>query len=253
MIFLRFESHGEAQYGVIDRHDITPISPHPFGPYEETDDPIPLAEVRLLAPVAPGKIVAVGMNYKAHVKEMGREIPEEPVLFMKPPSGVIGSQDAILYPKMSTHVDYEAELAVVIKKKAKDVAEKDALDFVFGYTCFNDVTARDLQKKDNQWTRAKGFDTFAPIGPWIVTDLDPGHLPIECHLNGAVKQKGNTRDMIFSVPYLVSFISRVMTLEPGDVIATGTPPGIGPMQTGDRVDVSIEGIGVLRNTVEAGT
>ena len=251
MIFLRFEFQSEPQYGVIDRHQVTPISPHPFGAYEEIDDPVSLADIRILPPVLPGKIVAVGMNYRAHVKEMGREIPDEPVLFMKPPSGVIGSQDPIIYPKISSRVDHEAELAVVMKKKAKSVSEKDALDFVLGYTCINDVTARDLQKKDGQWTRAKGFDSFAPIGPWIVTDLDPGRLPIECLLNGLVKQKGNTQDMIFGVPRLISFISQVMTLEPGDVIATGTPPGIGPMQPGDLVDVRIEGIGVLRNTVEA--
>ena len=249
MIFLRFELHGEAQYGVIDRHQITPIAPHPFGDYETMDDSIPLAEVRILPPVQPSKIVAVGVNYKGHAKEMGHDMPAEPLIFLKPPSSVIGSMDPIVYPKTSSRVDFEAELAVVIKKRAKDVPEGQASDFVLGYTCFNDVTARDLQKKDGQWTRAKGFDTFSCIGPWIVTDLDASNLTLECYLNGSLKQKGTTADMFFSVPRLVSHISSVMTLEPGDVITTGTPPGVGPMRPGDMVDVSIEGIGVLRNTV----
>lgn len=253
MIFLRFESHGNPQYGIIDRHQVTAISPHPFGTYEEMDDPIPLPDVRILPPILPTKIVAVGVNYKAHAKEMGHELPEEPLIFLKPPSSVIGSMDPIVFPKMSSRVDFEAELAVVIKKRAKNVSEEQALDFVLGYTCFNDVTARDLQKKDSQWTRAKGFDTFSSIGPWIVTDLDASNLTLECYLNGALKQKGTTGDMVFSVPKLVSYISGIMTLEPGDVITTGTPPGVGPMQAGDIVDVSIEGIGVLRNPVAAET
>lgn len=249
MIFLRFESYGEAQYGFIDRHQVTAISPHPFGAYEETEEPVPLADVRILPPVLPTKIVAVGVNYMAHAKEMGQDLPAEPLIFLKPASSVIGSLDPIIYPKMSSRVDHEAELAVVIKKRAKNVSEAQALDFVLGCTCFNDVTARDLQKKDGQWTRAKGFDTFSSIGPWIVTDLDTSNLVIECYLNGVLKQKGTTRDMVFNVPQLVSYISSIMTLEPGDVIATGTPPGIGPMQVGDRVDVNIEGIGVLSNSV----
>ncbi len=249
MIFLRFEQHGEPQYGIVDRHHITPISPNPFGAYEMEDDPIPLADIRLLSPVHPGKIIAVGINYKAHAQEMRRELPLEPLFFMKPPSSVIGSQDTIVYPAMSSQVDHEAEMALVIGKTAKHVSKEHALDYVLGYTCCNDVTARDLQRKDSQWIRAKGFDTFCPIGPWIVTNMDPSKLTIECYLNGHLKQKGNTSDMIFNVPHLVSYISQIMTLEPGDVITTGTPPGIGPMQPGDLVDVSIEGIGVLRNTV----
>ena len=251
MIFLRFESHGEPQYGILDRHQVTTISPHPFGAYEEMEDPVPLADVRILPPVLPTKIIAVGVNYKAHGKEMGHDLPVEPLIFLKPASSVIGSMDPIVFPKMSSRVDHEAELAVVIKKRAKNVPEAQALDFVLGYTCFNDVTARDLQKKDGQWTRAKGFDTFSSIGPWIVTDLDASNLTLECYLNGALKQKGTTRDMVFGVSKLVSYVSGIMTLEAGDVIATGTPSGIGPMQPGDVVDVSIEGIGILRNPVVA--
>jgi len=251
VIFIRFESQGEAQYGVVDKHEVIPISPNPFQAYEEVGDSIPLPQIKILSPVMPSKIIAVGINYIEHAKEMGHEIPAEPVIFMKPPSSVIGSQETILYPKMATRVDHEAELAVVIKKTAKNVSEKEAPDYILGYTCFNDVTARDLQKKDRQWTRAKGFDTFSPVGPWIVQDLDPTNLSIECYLNGELKQNGNTKDMIFGIPALISYISRIMTLESGDVITTGTPPGIGPMNPGDTVDVRIEGIGVLRNTVEA--
>ena len=251
MIFLRFRFQDEARYGIVDRHQVTPISPDPFSSFQEEDESIPLSQVRILAPVLPSKIVAVGINYKAHAREMGHELPSEPVLFLKPASSVIGSSETIVYPKMAAQVDYEAELAVVIKKTAKNISAESAPDHMLGYTCMNDVTARDLQKKDGQWTRAKGFDTFSPLGPWVVTDLDVSDLPVESYLNGELRQKGNTRDMIFGIPYLVSFISRVMTLLPGDVITTGTPPGIGPMRPGDEVDVRIEGIGVLRNTVEA--
>ena len=251
MIFLRFRFQDEAQYGIVDRHHVTPISSDPFSDFEEADEPIPLSQVQILAPVLPNKIVAVGVNYKAHALEMGHEIPSEPVLFLKPASSVIGLSDSIRYPRMASRVDYEAELAFVIKKKAKNVSLETAPDYILGYTCLNDVTARDLQKKDIQWTRAKGFDTFSPLGPWIVQDLDVSDLPVECYLNGELKQKGRTKDMIFSVPYLLSYISRIMTLEAGDVITTGTPPGIGPMRPGDLVDVRIEGIGILRNTVEA--
>ncbi len=251
MIFLRYTVGDNPAYGIVDRHQVMPISGDPFSEYAEDGDPVPLSEIQILPPVLPSKIVAVGVNYKAHAVEMGHAIPSEPLLFMKPPSSVIGSLDSIIYPKMAFRVDHEAELAVIIKTKTRNVSEANALDHVLGYTCFNDVTARDLQKKDGQWTRAKGFDTFAPIGPWIVTDFDPSDAPIECYLNGELKQRGTSADMIFSVPMLVSYISRIMTLEPGDVITTGTPPGIGPMEIGDMVDVRIEGIGTLRNVVEA--
>ena len=197
----------------------------------------------------PSKIVAVGRNYVAHARELGHEIPGEPLIFLKPSSAVVGDGDDVVYPHMSHRVDHEGELAVVIGRRCKDVAASDALGFVRGYTCANDVTARDLQESDGQWTRAKGFDTFCPLGPRVVADLDPASLGIVARVNGEVRQDGNTSEMLFGVPTLVAFISEVMTLEPGDVILTGTPPGVGPVQRGDLMEVEIEGIGVLRNRV----
>lgn len=205
---------------------------------------------RLLPPVLPGKIVAVGLNYRDHANEMGIEIPKEPILFMKPSTSVIGPEEEIVYPSRSSRVDYEAELAVVIARTCKGVDARDAADYILGYTCLNDVTARDLQARDGQWTRSKSFDTFAPIGPWIVTDIeDPHNLPIRALLNGETRQSSNTSNLIFTVYELVDFISHVMTLREGDVIATGTPSGIGPMNPGDEIAVEIEGIGVLKNRV----
>jgi 2-keto-4-pentenoate hydratase/2-oxohepta-3-ene-1,7-dioic acid hydratase in catechol pathway len=206
--------------------------------------------VRLLAPAVPSKIIAVGLNYRDHAKEMGLTPPEEPIIFMKPLSAVIGPGDDIIFPAQSSRVDYEAELAVVIGKRCRDVNAVDAADVILGYTCFNDVTARDLQIKDGQWTRAKSFDTFAPLGPWIETDIeDPNSLGITLRLNGEIRQTSNTNNLIFNVCNLVEFISSIMTLERWDVIATGTPSGIGPMVKGDEIEVSIEGIGVLKNRV----
>lgn len=250
MIYCRYNADGEQKYGLVESHHVKEIVPNPFENYEETGDSLPFSEIRFLPPVLPSKIVAVGINYKEHAKEMKHEVPSEPVIFLKPPSAVIGSQDPIRYPKLSGRIDYEGELAVVMKKRAKDISPEDVPGYVLGYTCFNDVTARDLQKKDGQWSRAKGFDSFSPLGPWVVSDLDTANVQVETYLNGELKQRGRTSDMIFDVPTLVSFISRVMTLEPGDVITTGTPPGIGPMKPGDVVDVCIEGIGILRNSVE---
>lgn len=211
-----------------------------------------LEEVRLLAPVMPSKIVAIGLNYKAHAAEFGKPLPEEPMIFMKPPTAVIGPGDSIIYPShMSRRVDYEGELAVVIGKAAKDVPVEKAGEFILGYTCFNDVTARDLQGKDVQYTRAKGFDTFACVGPWITENIDPTNVRIQTFLNGEKRQDTSTHDMIFNVYQIVSFVSQVMTLLPGDIIATGTPSGVGKMKPGDTVEVSIEGIGSLKNTVAA--
>lgn len=205
---------------------------------------------RLLAPVLPGKIVAVGLNYRDHAREMGLKLPEEPILFMKPSTSVIGPDEVIRYPAMSSRVDYEAELAVVIGRTCREVRADEAGAYILGYTCFNDVTARDLQTRDGQWTRAKSFDTFAPIGPFIVTDIENPHaLDIRAFVNGEPRQSSNTANLIFNVYELVAFISHVMTLEPGDVIATGTPSGIGPMNRGDEVAVQIEGIGMLKNKV----
>lgn len=212
----------------------------------------PLEAVTLLPPCTPSKIVAVGLNYRSHAEEIKMPLPDEPLLFLKPSTAVIGPGDAIVYPPMSRRVDYEAELAVVIGAAAKNISEKDARKYILGYTCFNDVTARDLQGKDKQFTRSKSFDTFAPLGPWIETEIEPGNLKVESYLSGIRKQSGTTADLVFSVYELLSFISRVMTLLPGDVIATGTPAGIGPMQVGDIIEIDVEGIGRLSNMVSAG-
>jgi len=209
-----------------------------------------LSVTRLLPPVLPGKIVAVGLNYRDHANEMGLEIPEVPILFLKPSTSVIGPQEDIIYPGQSSRVDYEAELGVVIGRTCRDVDARDAKDYILGYTCVNDVTARDLQARDGQWTRAKSFDTFAPIGPWIATGIeDPHTLSIHARLNGETKQSSNTSNLIFTVYELVDFISHVMTLREGDVIATGTPSGVGPMSVGDEIAIEIERIGVLTNRV----
>jgi 2-keto-4-pentenoate hydratase/2-oxohepta-3-ene-1,7-dioic acid hydratase in catechol pathway len=205
---------------------------------------------RLLAPTIASKIVAVGLNYRDHAEELGLELPKEPILFMKPATSVIGPLDDIVYPSQSSRVDYEAELAVVMAKTCRNVKASNAREVILGYTCLNDVTARDLQVSDGQWTRAKSFDTFAPIGPWIETDIgDPHSLAITSHLNGECKQSSNTKNLIFSVFELVEFISGIMTLNKGDVIATGTPSGIGPMNPGDEIVIELEGIGVLTNRV----
>lgn len=208
-----------------------------------------LEKVTVLPPCKPTKIVCVGLNYKDHAAEMKEALPEEPVLFLKPPSSVIAHGSNIIYPKQSARVDYEAELGIVISKRAHNVPAKHAKDHILGYTCFNDVTARDLQKKDGQWTRAKSFDTFSPFGPYIVTDIDPLGLSIKAKLNGEVKQSSSTGNLIFDPYRLVEFISGVMTLEHGDVIATGTPSGVGPMKKGDVIEIEIEKIGTLTNKV----
>jgi 2-keto-4-pentenoate hydratase/2-oxohepta-3-ene-1,7-dioic acid hydratase in catechol pathway len=213
-----------------------------------------LSEVRLLAPVLPrSKVVGVGRNYAAHAAELGNDVPEEPLLFLKPNTSVIGPGETIRYPQQTEELHFEGELAVVIGRICREVPAAQATDVIFGYTIANDVTARDLQRSDVQFTRAKGFDTFCPLGPWIETDLDPQHfvdgVGVQTHLEGDLKQDGNTRDMVFDVPTLIERISSVMTLLPGDVILTGTPEGVGPMQVGDEVEVSIEGLGVLTNKV----
>ena len=213
-----------------------------------------LADVRLLAPVIPrSKVVAIGKNYAAHAAELDSEVPEEPLMFLKPNTSVIGPGDQILYPPQSQRVDYEGELAIVIGRICRDVPPEQATDVILGYTIAIDVTARDLQKKDVQYTRAKGFDSFCPLGPWIETDLDPHDFAegrrVQTHLNGDLVQDGSTKDLIFDIPTLVAHVTSVMTLLPGDVILTGTPEGVGPMQPGDEVEVSIEGLGALTNTV----
>jgi 2-keto-4-pentenoate hydratase/2-oxohepta-3-ene-1,7-dioic acid hydratase in catechol pathway len=223
---------------------------------QPTEQEIKLGDVRLLAPVLPrSKVVAIGKNYAAHAAEMGGEPPAEPLMFLKPNTAVVGPNDPVYYPRQSSEVDFEGELAVVIGRICRDVPAAQATDVIYGYTVANDVTARDLQRSDGQWSRAKGFDSFCPLGPWIETDLDPHDFAegraLQTHLNGDLKQDGSTRDLIFDIPTLVAYISSAMTLLPGDVILTGTPEGVGPMLVGDEVEVSIEGIGALTNPVVA--
>lgn len=249
MKIVRFRAAGKTQYGVLTGDDIRIMEGPPFRRIQLTDHYYHINAVKLLSPCLPSKIVAIGLNYRSHATEIDLKLPDAPLIFLKPPTAVIGPEDDIVYPPSSKRVDYEGELGIVIKKRAWQVPLENSLDYVLGYTCFNDVTARDLQSQDGQWTRAKGFDTFAAIGPHIETEVNTRNLPIETWLNGELKQKGNTRDLIFNVPQLVSFASHVMTLLPGDVIATGTPEGIGPMQPGDTVEIRIEPIGTLRNHV----
>jgi len=208
-------------------------------------DLVPWTGAELRAPVKPSKIVCIGRNYAAHAKELGNEVPKEPLMFFKPPSSIIGPGESVVLRAESDQVEHEGELGVVIGKRASRVTREEALSYVFGYTCVNDVTARDLQKKDGQWSRAKGFDTFCPVGPWIETDLDPRDLSVRCLVDGAVRQEGRTSQMMFDVPALVAYVSRAFTLEPGDLIATGTPEGVGPLAAGNRVTVAIEKLGEL--------
>jgi 2-keto-4-pentenoate hydratase/2-oxohepta-3-ene-1,7-dioic acid hydratase in catechol pathway len=206
--------------------------------------------MKLLEPIRPSKIVCVGRNYREHAAELGNKMPDEPLLFLKAPSAIIYSGDEIVLPGASQQVEHEGELGVVIGRAARNIAsDEDPLSYVLGYTCVNDVTARDLQRKDVQFTRGKSFDTFCPVGPWIETDIDPGNVVVQTRLNGEVKQKGNTADMAFPVSFLIRYISEIMTLHPGDLIATGTPAGVSRMKAGDIVEVEVEGIGILQNRV----
>ncbi|MFQ5848186.1 MAG: fumarylacetoacetate hydrolase family protein [Candidatus Methylomirabilales bacterium] len=249
MRIVRFRGGREARYGVVEEDTVREIAGDVFGRFRMTRKKHPLKRIRFLPPTEPSKIVAVGLNYRDHAAELGFELPDEPVIFIKPGTTVLPHLGKILYPKVSNRLDYEAELAIVIGRYAREVPPKKAARVILGYTCFNDVTARDLQRKDGQWTRAKSFDTFAPVGPWVDTALDTHNAPIRAYLNGDLRQSSNTANFIFDVPYMVSFITNVMPLFPGDIIATGTPSGIGPMKPGDTIEIEIEGIGRLRNTV----
>jgi 2-keto-4-pentenoate hydratase/2-oxohepta-3-ene-1,7-dioic acid hydratase in catechol pathway len=228
---------------------IRPVAWEPFDYIVDTVQVVDPDAVELLAPVVPTKIVAIGLNYSDHAEEFKLEIPKEPLLFLKAPNTVLKPGGEVVYPPQSRRVDYEAELAVVIGTEARSVSEADALSYVLGYTCGLDITARDLQAADGQWTRAKNFDTFCPLGPWVETELDPGDLEITLKLNDEVRQSSRTSRLIFDVPYLVSFISGIMTLNPGDVIMTGTPSGVGEVKPGDRIEMEIEGIGNLTCTI----
>ena len=236
----------------VDALTVAAIAGHPFGPISYTGDRWALPDVRLLSPFLPSKVVALGKNYAAHAKEMGGEAPETPMIFIKPSTSVIGEGDAIRLPPSSSEVHYEGELAVVIGTPARNVAPEDALSHVFGYAAANDVTARDQQRADVQFTRAKGYDSFCPLGPWVETVLDAGDLRLVTRVNGDIKQEGRTSQMVHDIAKQIAFISGVMTLLPGDVILTGTPEGVGPIVAGDTVSVEIEGIGTLTNPVVAG-
>jgi 2-keto-4-pentenoate hydratase/2-oxohepta-3-ene-1,7-dioic acid hydratase in catechol pathway len=251
MRIVRYSRQGEVGFGILEGETVAAISPHPFGAFEYTGEPLPAAEVRLLAPVLPSKVVAIGRNYAEHAREQGAEVPAEPVIFLKPSTSVIGPDDPVVRPEGVGQVDYEGELAVIVGKLVRRLEPADAIQAVLGFTCANDVTARDLQNSDGQWTRAKGFDTFCPLGPWIETDLDSSDLAISTLVNGEVKQQARTSQLERGVADLLAFVSRVMTLLPGDVLLTGTPAGVGPLEAGDRVEVEVEGIGVLANPVMA--
>lgn len=251
MQIIRYQQKGKpVQYGWINNGMVGPLSGPPFGAYRRMETNIPLKQVNLLAPVEPTKIIAVGRNYPEHAREHNEEVPDLPLIFTKPLTSIIGPQDAIVLPPQSQRVEHEAELAVVISRRGRWIPLGQAKDHILGYTIANDVTARDLQRRDNQWTRAKGFDTFCPIGPWIETDLDPADVLVTCRVNEELRQMASTREMVFSIPKLIVYVSSFMTLEPGDVLLTGTPAGVGLLQAGDTVKAEIEGIGKLVNTVE---
>ena len=249
MKLLRLLHEGKERYGRVERGEVQLLEGSPFTSLKEGEARLELSKARLLAPVLPSKALCIGLNYQDHAKEFDLPIPTSPVVFIKPPSALLAPGAEIVRPAISRRVDFEAELVVVIGKKARHVSASQAYNYILGYTCGNDVTARDLQPKDGQWTVAKSFDTFMPLGPWIETDLDPSNLVVTAYLNGEKKQSSSTANLIFGVPELVEFLSSVMTLEPGDVIMTGTPSGVGPMNSGDEIAVEIEGIGRLANRV----
>jgi 2-keto-4-pentenoate hydratase/2-oxohepta-3-ene-1,7-dioic acid hydratase in catechol pathway len=249
MKIIRFLFQDQTHYGILEGEVVRVLAAPPYDGLQKTEQTIPLDSVKFLAPCEPTKIIALGLNYRDHAQEMRMALPEEPLIFMKPSTSVIGPEEAIVCPPQSRRVDYEAELAVVIGHGAHRVSEAEAGNYILGYTCCNDVTARDLQKKDGQFTRSKSFDTFAPLGPWIETALDPGNITVEAFVNNQRRQHSHTSDLIFGVATLVSFISHIMTLLPGDVISTGTPSGVGPLQPGDIVEIRLENIGSLINPV----
>jgi 2-keto-4-pentenoate hydratase/2-oxohepta-3-ene-1,7-dioic acid hydratase in catechol pathway len=250
MRLCRLEVADTPRWGLVEGELVTPLAAPPWEGIRKIAGALPLATARLLPPCEPSKIVAVGLNYRAHAAEMGKELPAEPLLFLKAPSALLPPGGTVIRPTQSSQVEYEGELALVIGRTATRVTASDALAHVLGYTCLDDVTARDIQRREKVYARAKGFDTFCPVGPWLETEIpDPQSLEIELRVNGATRQRGTTADMIFPVAEVIAFISHVMTLNPGDLITTGTPPGVGPLVTGDAVEVEIGGIGVLRHGV----
>lgn len=260
MRYCKFPTSDGPQYGevvtqqgqdYIVRRIPPPEEEHACVFHEQEMQPIPLSEAHLLPPVNPSKIVCVGRNYREHAKELGNEVPKDILIFLKPPSSLLAPEAKIVMPRASQRVDYEGELGVVIGEKCRNAAEGEALSFVRGYVCANDVTARDLQKSDGQWSRAKGFDTFCPVGPFVSDEIDPHAVDLETRVNGEIRQRGNTRDFIFSLAQVIRYISSAMTLLPGDLILTGTPAGVGPLKEEDSVQVSITGLGTLANSVVA--
>lgn len=250
MKIIRYQTESGAHYGWLLEDKVGEIQGQLFGEYRRREAKIPIKDLKLLAPCEPGKIVCVGRNYVEHARELGNDVPKVPLIFLKPPSSIIGQGDSIILPPQSKQVEHEAELVVVIGQRAKQVLAETAREYIFGYTIGNDVTARDLQKVDGQWTRAKGFDTFCSFGPWIDTEFDASDAVVTCRVNGQMRQMASTRDMVFRVGTLIAYISSIMTLEPGDIIFTGTPAGVGELKNGDVVDVEIEGLGKLSNPVK---
>jgi 2-keto-4-pentenoate hydratase/2-oxohepta-3-ene-1,7-dioic acid hydratase in catechol pathway len=251
MRIVRYQKAAHTSYGIWEADRVREMSGSPYGDWKPGAGTHRLSDIRLLAPAEPTKILCVGLNFRNHIQELGREMPKLPSHFLKPLTAIVGPEDAILIPRVAQQVDYEGELAVVIKDRIKDVPPEAALTHVLGYTCFNDVTERTLSEIPGQLTRSKGFDTFAAFGPCIATDLDPSGLIVRTSLNGRMMQEGRIADLIFSIPFLIHYLSQCMTLLPGDVISTGTPRGVAAMKPGDVVEVSIDGIGVLRNPVQA--
>lgn len=250
MKILRFHTPERGpRFGWLYEDQVGEIDGNPFDSYRRLDPDLPIESIKLLPPTLPGKIICVGRNYQAHAQEQGKEVGELPILFLKPSTSLTGPGDPVILPPQSKQVQHEAELAVVIGVHGRRIQPEQAMTHVFGYTIANDITARDLQRADLTWTRGKGFDTFCPLGPWIETEFDPADALITCHVSQELRQMASTRDMVFSIPRLIAFISSVMTLEPGDVILTGTPAGVGDLLTGDTVSITIEGLGTLTNPV----
>jgi 2-keto-4-pentenoate hydratase/2-oxohepta-3-ene-1,7-dioic acid hydratase in catechol pathway len=250
MKIVRFAHDGAEHWGLLDGEKVQALPDGPFGEIAPSPEALPRDAVKLLAPVKPGKLVCVGLNYVLHARESGLPLPDEPMLFMCSPQAIVGPGDAIVLDSHDKRIEFEAEIAIVIGKRARNVPAAEAASVVLGYTCANDVSNRDLQLKDKQFTRAKSFDTYKPMGPWIETDLDPDVQSIRLRQNDIVRQDSVTSDMIFPTPFIIEFVSSIMTLEPGDVIITGTPSGVGPMKSGDRIEIEISGIGKLENVVQ---
>jgi len=252
MRIVRYQSkNGTIKYGWMLEDKIGEVEGEVYGSYKRQEAQTPVSDVKLLAPSQPTKIVCVGRNYVDHAKELGNDVPNIPLIFLKPPSAIIGNGDMITLPPQSKQVEHEAELVVVVGKRGKNITAESASEYIFGYTIGNDVTARDLQRSDELWTRAKGFDTFCSFGPWIDTEFDPSDAVVTCRVNGQMRQMASTRDMVFNVGVLIAYVSSIMTLEPGDLLFTGTPAGVGRLEPGDVVDVEIEGLGKLSNPVSA--